>query len=370
MDRRLQDFIDGMMQADASGRLGSALYHVSEELCLIEPNKPEQGLAGQVVVVIFGHLERDCPESDRARFVALKNAAVALAEHIDVANRKHRPAFHNRGHMLQVVLSGRAIDRANAEVQGMTGSLLPELSVADMACTAVADLLHDLDHDGGSNNVNGVYHPMKNEMTSLAHALPFLRCAGVGQGDIRRIIAMVQATDPGLPKDIMRAAYQWHFAGRQDSPQDWKSKVADFSGREQRQLQQLAQRLYGDRKTAFMAARLGDADLLASFGLGEQRSKEETQKLHREFLQNSAGMLCDDSGEPLPGPRLFALLKILGGHRQESGAYRVAFTTPGAQWLGGGTASRFQQNSEAMLGTEATAQIYKAAGVTPLALSA
>jgi len=316
---------------------------------------------------IFGLLKSDITPKEQSRFAALERAAMAIAAHIDTQNQIYRPEFHNRGHFLFVQLAGRLIDRLNQNLMRQLGRdlKLPVLSPADLACSAAIDLLHDLDHTGGTNTIEGVYQPMQLENRALEHALPILQNQGVGPEDIALITTAVRASDPALPKEIMQQAYAWHFTFCNQAPVNvaiYDDKFSNYDPQTRQQLTELANNLYGDEKAAFLAARLGDADLFASFGMDEARSRLETQKLNREFLQNGAGILCDPQGEPQG--RLYALLKILGGKLSLfSGAFEVGFTTPGAQLLGGENARLFQKNAQEMLGLEGCSKIYQAASV-------
>lgn len=366
-------FLDNLLGKDI-GHLAEAraeLAHMCDWVEQADQEYRDKAVMARTMQAVFDHLRPHVDTNEQKRFDALENAAAEIAAHIDVANISNRPSFHNRGHFLFVQICGRIIDQLNNDVIRQLGHemTLPVLSPCDMACSAVIDLLHDLDHTGETNGAGENYQPMKLESMAIEHAMPILQEHGVGQSDINMIRAAVLASDPGLPKEIMRGAYDWHFTTRSKALPDpviWMEKFSGFDPATQKQLAELTSTLYGDQKAAFLAARLGDADLFASFGMDEGRSRLETQKLDEEFHENGAGMLCDEQGNPLPQARLFALLKILGGrHSPFGGMFEVGFTTPGAQLLGGDNARQFQEDAQQMLGVEGAGKLYQMIGLRP-----
>ena len=351
---RLFDPFNKNMQEDLE-----ELYDVLEALHEDDVDAP---LMQELMGVIFSNF----PSQDgEARIYSMRNAAEEIAAIIDEDAKQASPAYHNRKHFIMVQLAGRAIDSANIAFYNKFSheTSLPQLTSVDLACHAMANLVHDIGHPGGTNGSGPDYQPMKLEKESLERARPILERHYTDPRDLKMIETIVKSTDPGLPHKIMIAAYDSHFNPcSTNKREDWFDKFSAFDAETQKDLQDLVDSLYGDAKTTFLAASMGDADLLPSFGISEERNRKETEKLDTEFEAAGLARLLNEQGELSRASQLFALLSVVGT-RMVGDDYRSNFRTPGAHALGSDTAQHLQQLAEEQLEMPVKERVYAAVGL-------
>jgi hypothetical protein len=124
----------------------------------------------------------------------LAAALAAIAEKVDDGVLSSSLPYHNRVHFCEVTLGAHFLGRA----LGLTPEQHTEL--------VVAAAIHDLGHDGGSNEGE----PFRMERRSLVHARPYLTRTGMPEKSLERLEALLLATDivNGLPR--ARAWFRYH----------------------------------------------------------------------------------------------------------------------------------------------------------------
>ncbi|PCI01100.1 MAG: hypothetical protein COB76_02055 [Alphaproteobacteria bacterium] len=203
---------------------------------------------------------------------------VALAACV-LSEMPHLNPYHNNHHFHEVV--AMAI-RLCATHQSMNEGTDFELNASDILLLLTAAAIHDFDHDGQGNIMDGHHTPSRLEKRAVDQVTPFLMAAGLGQMHMDTVRALVLTTDvsKGLegesPSNILRAVHMAHVKGLS------MPEVAQ-------DLQPLA----NDRKLALMACLLGEADIAPSTGLNYDFSQMATILVAQEssVLQPSATTL-------------------------------------------------------------------------------
>jgi hypothetical protein len=365
IDAKTVNLVDRLFDPYAKD-MQEVLEELYNRLEALHDDDVDAPLMQELMEIIFSNLPS---EDGEARVYSLRNAAEEIAAQIDEDAKSPCPAYHNRKHFMFVQLAGRAIDSANIAFYNKFSheTSLPQLTSVDLACHAMANLTHDIGHPGGTNGSGKDYQPMKLEKESLARARPILERHYTDPRDLKMIETIVKSTDPGLPHKIMIAAYDFHFNPRSASkPEDWLGKFDQFDTETQRELQDLVDSLYSDAKTTFLAASMGDADLLPSFGISEERNLKETEKLDREFENAGLARLLNEQGEVSRAAQLFALLSVVGT-RIVGDHHRSNFRTPGAHALGSDTAQHLQLMAEEKLDMPVKEKVYQAVGLQLIA---
>lgn len=338
----------------------------------IHNEKPETPLMRMVIESVFKYCVAPAEYyyGDEKHVRALRNAAFEIADCVDNDKHEHAPAYHNRVHFIFVQLAGRMIEKRNTQTcQSMSAHMI--------ARHAVINLIHDLGHNGSNNNIGDHYVPMMLETIAFDIARPILEKHGVDvTEDMMPIFYAVMATDSGLPHEILQDAYKHHFSlhGSQKRPQDWYKIIKKYPAHTWNDLYHLVHNLYSGAygsDTCYAAACMADADIFPSFGMGDRRAYLETQKLDAEwkmaaaFFKKELPSLIDANGNTLPGPRLFALMKIVGCEMASDKRLQTRFLTAGARLLGDASAQSLQAAAEHELGAEATYQLYKGLKLSP-----
>ncbi|HAX91877.1 MAG TPA: hypothetical protein DCY07_06695 [Rhodospirillaceae bacterium] len=179
------------------------------------------------------HLKTDDPN--------LYQAGLLIAQKLDADDKSllHKNAFHNLEHLKIVILSSLVISKL-AEKQGFNATCLDLL---------VAAMIHDADHDGATNIVDGKCIPFRLEEKAMAYAMPIFEETKVSQLTVGAIHYMLRWTD---------------LAGRTaDMKRNYPAGVSD--------------------EVEEKAKMLGDADLLFALGLGPKKAMNEDRKLNSEL---------------------------------------------------------------------------------------
>lgn len=167
--------------------------------------------------------------------------------------------YHNAHHTLEVVLNAHYLAERNDKVATHI-----RLTARERGLLCLAALIHDFEHDG---TMNGAVR-FRLECMAVEAALPCLRDAGLAEGDIAAIRAVVLATDPAGPNLYMKAL---HGAAFYEAPPPIETEA--FA-----ELRPLAE----DRRLLRMAGLLNDADLLSSAGLDVDYAGRQSAKLGAE----------------------------------------------------------------------------------------
>ncbi len=176
-------------------------------------------------------------EDDAALYKAGKLIASKLDE--DLSANHHNNSYHSADHLRTVLTNVFVINQLSERSEGPA----PSLDVL------IAAMIHDADHDGGTNSADGQRKPFHLEDKAMAYALPLLREAKVDEGIIQNIHAMLRWTDlEGRAQDMAKIY-----------PQGLAPAVVE------------------------KAKMLGDADLLAAIGLTGQQAYKEDRKLGLEL---------------------------------------------------------------------------------------
>jgi len=170
--------------------------------------------------------------------------------------------YHNSQHFLEVMLSALYLAR------------LARLDARRAARVVSAALMHDFHHDGS----HGTVSPFRLERLAMRHARPYLRTAGVGQDESRRLEALVLATDPSVGVPFARACWAWHAAGGPPVPPH-------------AELPPPLARLRLEPELAHDAVLLAEADVLPSIGLTVKHADQLHSRLAAEWHMTLG---CDD----------------------------------------------------------------------------
>lgn len=119
--------------------------------------------------------------ADRFDLSAGQRTAVLVAAMLGSEESGH--AYHNASHNRKVVLQSI---RLAAEVN---------LSASDAARLLISAATHDLGHDGKGNRENGAHAPFHLEKMAFDYARPYLKAAGLSDGDLDDIKTIILATD-------------------------------------------------------------------------------------------------------------------------------------------------------------------------------
>lgn len=182
--------------------------------------------------------------------LAAKGVARDLDAGIGVWPEAH---YHNAQHVCEVLLSAHYV------------GLLGNLEKRDHELLLLAAVVHDLDHDGGTNGGE----PFRLERRSLRRAEPYLERAGVPMESREWLSALVLATDMAQGLPYARACYRHHFLGAEPPLQP--PPAAELAA--------LAQ----DAGLARIAIALTEGDALASAGLGLEYARLQLSRLAREW---------------------------------------------------------------------------------------
>ncbi|MFA6280488.1 MAG: hypothetical protein WC612_06835 [Bdellovibrionales bacterium] len=147
--------------------------------------------------------------------------------------------YHNADHLKQVLINTFVI----SQLSDRKGIQPPPLDLL------IAAMIHDVNHDGSTNTVNGKHIPFRLEDKSMAYARPLFKAAWVDDQTIRDIQTMLRWTDlAGRAEDMVKAY-----------PEGLRPDVAE------------------------KAKMLGDADLLPAIGLTGPQACKENEKLGLEW---------------------------------------------------------------------------------------
>jgi hypothetical protein len=182
----------------------------------------------------------------------LVTVLAAIAKEVDEGELSAPLPYHNRIHSCEVVLGAHFLGR----LLGLTPVQHTEL--------VVAAVIHDLGHDGGTNQDE----PFRLERQSHAYARPYLAQAGVSEDRLQRLLTLLLATDivHGLPR--VRAWFRYH-AGQGPRPEAPEPDPAfDL--------------LAHDPDLVRSAVILTEADALSSAGLTAERAQLQEERLAAE----------------------------------------------------------------------------------------
>jgi hypothetical protein len=193
---------------------------------------------------------------------------VELSGHASAA-RAMEPAYHNRLHVADTLVSMAGLLRARRRLQGVTAA---DLSHFEMICLFTMTV-HDFDHAGRCNR-----RPTEIERRSLARFAPHARRIGMAKADWALVRQLVLSTDPQGVAEVHKAFLD--NASAKDSPTTGASATALATG--------------ASPMLAEMAVLVTEADVLASAlefpGVELTRSlAQEWRQPHPEMARNLLG---------------------------------------------------------------------------------
>ena len=180
-----------------------------------------------------------------------RQAITRLADGIDDGSLSRPVEYHHRIHYCEVMLS--------AHYLGLQLELDPE----QLAQLVLAAEIHDLGHDGSMN----LGSPFRLERSSLEMAKPYLQMAGLDDGVLATMTALVLATDIMNGLAYARACFDFHF---QAAPPPGTAPDPAMAS------------LAGNSVLASMAIALTEADALASAGLSPESADRQERQLAAE----------------------------------------------------------------------------------------
>lgn len=170
---------------------------------------------------------------------------------LELADEQNLNGYHNHHHNREVVAVTIAL-----LLKHQMSNLQPRLSNDLIWLTIAASAIHDYKHDGTSNKVNGIVHPMRLEQHALSQAKSRLIDAGISEQNWAQLEAMIlptdiTPTDKPSPSAQLKEIFSYH-SGNTSKPDYIDSHL---------------QSLLENDELALCAAILGDADLSISAGL-------------------------------------------------------------------------------------------------------
>jgi hypothetical protein len=190
-------------------------------------------------------------------------AGMAAARDIDKSgDASCAHGYHNNHHFCEVLLCAHAI----AQLAG--------LEDRERALVLLAALLHDFHHDGQPGRL-----PFWHELRSLHASLPYLRHAGVGEGEQAMLATLVLATDTVHGVPMARCCHDWHNGMMTPPPAPARPELAILATHP---------------RVALMAVTLTEADVLPSVALTPAHAELTTARLEAEWGINlGAGSKAD-----------------------------------------------------------------------------
>ncbi len=168
-----------------------------------------------------------------------------------IAETDHKGTYHNPIHFREVVACTAVL------MQHTSGALNEDQKYLLLVAAAV----HDINHDGTGNKIDGQHVPFRLEDISFASVAPYLRLRGMDDAKIKDLHALLRATDvsmggPGQPSPAARL------------------RDGDFSNGLER---------YQDRPDLQgMAMILQAADIMPSSAISQQHSRASSERLEQE----------------------------------------------------------------------------------------
>ncbi len=149
-------------------------------LFLASRSKAKPSLWGMVKTV-FNEIENNV--SDTVSLVPLESACTAAEKH-------SYNAYHNEHHNREVTLLTSLM-----LIKHLRDGNEAEFTARDARNLLMAAAIHDLNHDGGSNMVDGVHRPLRLEKQSLKSAASLWKGQDVNEEDLLFIYNCVVPTD-------------------------------------------------------------------------------------------------------------------------------------------------------------------------------
>lgn len=166
-------------------------------------------------------------------------------------------AYHNSAHTIEVAMNAMILSHLSLDYGDF------EVDNVDNAKLLIAALVHDMKHDGTSNN--GV--PFRLEKISASIAREAMESVSLTEDDILDVNALVLATEPLLRGKIAELS----------------NSVLDGDDVSEFELPEELSRLKENPKLAVLAGILSDADILCSAGLSLDRNLFQTSNLEKEW---------------------------------------------------------------------------------------
>jgi hypothetical protein len=216
------------------------------------------------LVALFDHVD---PLPDKVQWVhrriaedlgapldpALDRACAAVASTIDAdALSFDRHPYHNRQHFCEVALTAYIL------------CLQERRDVRATQFVLLAALVHDFVHEGESSDAFVL------ERASVERVRSLLERAGLDGTDLRRLTALVLATDPSQGNDFMARACRSHGDARVPAPRP-PAEAPELH------------ELVADAGLAQLARTLCEADVLPSIGLNLAHAMRLQERLAREW---------------------------------------------------------------------------------------
>jgi hypothetical protein len=137
--------------------------------------------------------------------ILMRTADVVEMKGAQMANNGVEPAYHNRLHIADSVVSMACLLRANRQLKGRESKPLSK----DEALCILTMLVHDYGHEGHIN-----LSPRMNETQSIFLYTPIMKCMGLSAQDLNRMNAMVWNTDPTSVSELHRKFKKYPASAR------------------------------------------------------------------------------------------------------------------------------------------------------------
>ncbi|MDB5492085.1 MAG: hypothetical protein JWO78_1934 [Micavibrio sp.] len=160
----------------------------------------------------------------------------------------------------------------------------PLLYSDDLIKLLISTAIHDLGHEGGDNQRNGIYTPGYMEQKAFDHARDYFDNLDLDHDFARDIEAMVFCTDitfiagDNSPCVRMKKIYRHFFLGGMPEGEDIENMLIGK-----------LRRFEDNPRLSIMAMLLHEADIATSAGLTYAVSKMETRKIMQEYELDIAG---------------------------------------------------------------------------------
>ncbi len=234
--------------------------------------------------------------------------------------------YHGNVHYRKVLFHAIRLIATHNELSPDSGAPLDRHA---MTLLLIAACVHDLGHQGGDNQRNGVYTPGYMEQQAVEIARPYLEALGLPKDDIGAIETMVFCTDitffagDNSPCIRMKKIFRHYY---------WNDKGEDVSLMTMGRLR----RFEDNPALTLMAMILHEADIATSAGLSYDQTVLETINIMEERGVTTAGpktvlsFLREQLGETMftqAGRRLFGgvMADIIARAEKEQAAGRTTF---------------------------------------------